>query len=114
MNISCPYCNIQVIKGVCKKPPLLCSVDNHSYYCENHLPVEVKFWLYLDKIDVISLFYKNLDIPYILDIFHNTEIRIFKRYGKTLRSEYLTTIPIDKKLTPENLPNKLKTYLTFR
>ena len=90
MSNYCLFCNKTTV------------LDNEAYTCNNHNKVEVNY------INWSEDFKYNFSYNgYEIDVFED-KIIIFHGY------EYIALISADKTLTPDNLPQKLKTYLLFQ
>jgi len=97
--IYCPYCK-ELTKNF-----------NYNYCCKNHKDVKIHFYSISNSkgnsIDWMWLFYKD----YAIRIMESKMmICIDNNIGG---HNVIMEITEDPTLTPENLPNKLKTYLNF-
>ena len=101
-NFNCIYCG-ELIADRYKHY----SCSEHIFICYNHLPTFVRF--YIDINEMISTIKLAKDNHYIYIYPADNFMEIFsKSIGK------ISALSVDKSLTPENLSEKLKLYLTFQ
>jgi len=97
--ITCPYCNKEM-----EPDKYRTQSSRDSLFCNNHFNVEVKCVYNNIILSHIWLYYQD----YYILISLNKSIIIYKKYS----IEEIKLV-FDPSLIPENLPQKLKTYLMF-
>jgi hypothetical protein len=82
------------------------------YACDNHNHLVLFLFNDFNKIAYIRFLVENsmyIDIDYISNL-----MSINTHYNNGFDDEICCKLSIDNSLTPENIENKIKTYLTFQ
>ena len=105
INSICSYCN--------KEMRLIQNNEGNItvYLCENHPDVRAEFVYEYDNIISSDIYSIWLHTGKYTIIINYTE-KYMKIYNLPALL-FITRLPIDKTLSPENIKSKLKTYLLF-
>lgn len=104
--IVCPYCNNSInISSIFSLARNYIFDDNYIFNCDNHPNIVELYYNELRKeIYSRKLYGKDYHI------FINNNMHIIYNYN--VSNEFV--VPLDNSLTPENIEQKIKTYLTFQ